>query len=355
MALSITEQTKYWGIGLVVAIFALWLLNGVLLPFLTGMAIAYFLDPIADRLQKMGLSRIVATITITTGAVLVCILLAIILLPELIQQLISLVGASPDYAQKLQTYLTTKFPSLMDQNSMIRQSIDSFVLILKDKSGDFASVALASAFSIVDAIIFIIITPVVAFYMLLDWDKMIATIDNWLPRDHLDTLRNLGHDINGVLAGFVRGQMTVCVILGSFYAITLVIAGLQFGLIVGIVAGMLTFIPYIGSVIGGILAIGLAIFQFWDSPGWIGVIAIIFIVGQIIEGNILTPKLVGNSIGLHPVWLMFSLSAFGALMGLTGMLIAVPVAACLGVFFRFGINHYLRGRLYTGIAGKENG
>ena len=153
------------------------------------------------------------------------------------------------------------------------------------------------------------------------------------------------------MSGFVRGQLTVCAILGTFYAIALMLVGLQFGLIVGLIAGILTFIPYVGSLIGGALSIGLALFQFWDSPEWIVVVAIIFVLGQTFEGNFLTPKLVGGKVGLHPVWLMFALSAFGSMMGFTGMLIAVPVAAGIGVFSRFGLRQYLGGRLYQGLDG----
>ena len=148
--------------------------------------------------------------------------------------------------------------------------------------------------------------------------------------------------------------MTVCGILGIFYGLALMLVGLQFGVVIGLIAGLLTFIPYVGSIIGGLLSIGLALFQFWDDPIWIGVVMVIFMIGQILEGNFLTPKLVGQSVGLHPVWLMLALSAFGGLLGFTGMLIAVPAAAMLGVFFRFGVGQYLGGRLYSGKLGEKD-
>lgn len=204
--------------------------------------------------------------------------------------------------------------------------------------------------SLVSAVIFIVVVPVVAFYMLLDWDHMVAKIDSLLPRDHAPTIRKLGNDINSVLAGFVRGQLSVCLLLGTFYSIALMLAGLQFGLIVGAIAGAITFIPYVGSLVGGALAIGLALFQFWGDWVSIAIIAGIFAAGQFIEGNILTPKLVGNSVGLHPVWLLFALSAFGSIFGFVGMLVAVPVAAAIGVFARFGIQHYQSSLLYKGSA-----
>lgn len=349
MALTIKQQTSYWGIGMVVFLVALWALGGVILPFITGMAIAYFLDPVADRLELMGLSRVAATVTISCLGLVACILVVVLLAPLLIEQLVALVKAAPQYVAQMQQFLGERFPSVMEDGSSIRRALNSFGTMLQGQTGAFVNAVLASAFSILDAVIFIVVAPVVAFYMLLDWDRMIAVIDSWLPRDHLETLRGLARDVDKVLAGFVRGQFTVCAILGIFYAVALMLAGLQFGLVVGLIAGLLTFIPYVGSVIGGLLSIGLALFQFWETPEWILVVAVIFIIGQAIEGNVLTPKLVGNSVGLHPVWLMFALSAFGSLMGITGMLVAVPVAASLGVFFRFGIGQYLQGKLYKGV------
>jgi len=195
-------------------------------------------------------------------------------------------------------------------------------------------------------VIFIVVVPVVAFYLLLDWDRMIASIDGWLPLDHAVTIRELAREVDAVLAGFVRGQLTVAAIQGTFYAVALMLVGLQFGLVVGLAAGMISFIPYVGATLGGLVAIGLALFQFWAEPWWIGVVAAIFVAGQVIEGNFLTPKLVGGSVGLHPVWLLFSLSVFGALFGFVGMLVAVPMAATIGVFSRFGIRQYLAGPLY---------
>jgi predicted PurR-regulated permease PerM len=348
MALTVKQQASYWGIGMALFLLALWGLGNVILPFVTGMAIAYFLDPVADRLELMGFSRAAATVSITFVALIMAVLLMILLVPMLAEQLVALIKTAPAYFAQLQAFLVERFPSIMDEGSSINRALQSFGETMQSQSGAFAGAVLNSAFTILDIVVFIVVTPVVAFYMLLDWDRMIAVIDGWLPRDHLEELRGLAREVDAVLAGFVRGQFTVCAILGTFYAISLMLAGLQFGLIVGLIAGLLTFIPYIGSIIGGMLAIGLALFQFWDTPQWIAVVAIIFVIGQVVEGNVLTPKLVGSSVGLHPVWLMFALSAFGSLMGFTGMLVAVPVAASLGVFFRFGIGQYLQGKLYKG-------
>jgi len=198
-----------------------------------------------------------------------------------------------------------------------------------------------------------VIVPVVAVYLLLDWDKMIARINDFLPRDHAPTLRALAKDIDTTLSSFVRGMGSVCLILGTYYAAALMLVGLDFGLIVGAIAGLITFIPYVGSLVGGALAIGLGLFQFWGDWSSLAIVAGIFFAGQMIEGNYLTPKLVGSSVGLHPVWLLLALSVFGALFGFIGMLIAVPLAATLGVLARFVTAQYLDSRLYRGLSGKE--
>lgn len=355
MALSANEQVRYWSIGAAVLLLAMWMMGNVLLPFITGMAIAYFLDPIADRLEAAGLSRSLATTVITLVAIFVILILLIVLIPLLVRQTAEFVSALPTYVEQFQLFISAQFPGAFQEGSAVLQGLNSVIEFVRSKGGDLANALLASAFTILDVAIFMVVAPVVAFYMLLDWDRMIATIDSWIPRDHLDTVRDLARQVDSVLAGFVRGQMTVCGILGAFYAIALMLVGLQFGVVVGLIAGMLTFIPYVGSVIGGVLSIGLALFQFWDQPIWIAAVLVIFVIGQMLEGNFLTPKLVGRSVGLHPVWLMFALSVFGSFLGFTGMLIAVPVAAMLGVFFRFGIGQYLDGRLYTGLAGKDAG
>ncbi|WP_372834497.1 AI-2E family transporter, partial [Puniceibacterium confluentis] len=216
------------------------------------------------------------------------------------------------------------------------------------RGGELLNTALSSAASILNIVVLFIIVPVVAVYLLLDWDRMVARIDELLPRDHAPTIRQLASEIDNTLASFIRGMGTVCLILGTYYALALMLVGLQFGLVVGFVAGLITFIPYVGALVGGALAIGLGLFQFWGDWLSLGLVAGIFVLGQVIEGNVLTPKLVGNSVGLHPVWLIFALSVFGTLFGFVGMLIAVPMAAALGVIARFAVARYKGSSLYTG-------
>jgi predicted PurR-regulated permease PerM len=211
-------------------------------------------------------------------------------------------------------------------------------------AGSFWSGGLA----VVNMISLLIVTPIIAFYLLTDWDRIVATVDGWLPRPHLETLRRLAREIDDAMAGFIRGQGTVCIFLGLFYAMGLSFAGLSFGLLIGFTAGLLSFIPYAGSFIGGVAAIGVALVQFWPEWPNVAIVAAVFFAGQFIEGNFLSPKLVGTRVGLHPVWLMFALFAFGYLFGFVGLLLAVPLAAAAGVLVRFGISQYLASPLYLG-------
>ncbi|WP_299962065.1 AI-2E family transporter [uncultured Roseobacter sp.] len=348
MALPVHKQLLYWGIAAAVFVGLLWALGQVLLPFILGGAIAYFLDPVADRFERLGLSRVAATAIITIAGLLVFVLMALLVVPMLTNQALQLVNVAPEYAKSITTFLTERVPSLLDAGSTLRQSIGQLGETIQSRGAQLLETALGSVASLLNVVVLLVIVPVVSVYLLLDWDRMVARIDELLPRDHADTIRQLARDIDATLASFIRGMGTVCLILGTYYAIALMIVGLQFGLVVGFIAGLVTFIPYLGALIGGALAIGLALFQFWGDWVSIGLVAGIFVVGQVVEGNILTPKLVGDSVGLHPVWLILALSVFGAAFGFVGMLVAVPVAAALGVIARFGVTQYKHSLLYRG-------
>ena len=349
MALPVKDQLRYWGIAAAVFFIVLWFLGNQLLPFVLGGAIAYFLDPVADRLERLGASRALATAIITIAGVLVFTLVALLVIPTLIKQLAQFINTVPEIARNFGTFLTGRFPQLLDEGSTLRQSIDAIGQTVQDRGGALLESALASAAGIINLVVLIVIVPVVAVYLLLDWDRMVERIDELLPRDHAPVIRRLASEIDQTLAGFVRGMGTVCLALGTYYAIALMLVGLNFGLVVGFIAGIITFIPYLGALIGGALAIGLALFQFWGDWLSIGLVAGIFMIGQVIEGNVLTPKLVGSSVGLHPVWLILALTVFGALFGFVGMLVAVPLAASLGVLVRFAVSQYTESRLYLGL------
>ncbi len=351
-AATFRRQILFW-LGFA-ALFVLFLLvfRSILLPFVAGMALAYFLDPVADRLEAMGLSRAAATSVILAGFVLAFALSLIILLPILANQFAAFASAIPSYVSRLQHFITSFDTTWLERLGISAESLRSSLNGLLTQGAQFLTSLLQSIWSsgkaLVDIVSLFVVTPVVAFYMLLDWDRMIAKVDGWVPRDYVPTVRRLAVDINAVTAGFVRGQGTLCLVLGVFYATGLTLLGLNFGLLIGLFAGLISFIPYVGSIIGLGLSLAVAAVQFW--PDWwpVVVAAVIFFAGQFMEGNILQPRLVGKSVGLHPVWLMFALFAFGALFGFVGLLVAVPSAAAVGVLVRFAIERYLESPLYKG-------
>lgn len=353
MALPVRDQITYWGIAAAGFFVLLWYLGDVILPFVLGGAIAYCLDPIADWFERLGLSRMTATILITLLAVVLFILLALLVIPTLIAQTLNLVQVAPQIIETVQGWLTERFPELLDAESTLRKSLQDIAATIQSRGVQVVETLLSSAMSLVNVVVLIVLVPVVTFYLLLDWDNLVAKVDSLLPRDHAPAVRQIAVDIDRTLASFIRGQGTVCLILGTYYAAALMLTGLQFGLVVGFVAGLITFIPYVGAIVGGALAVGLALFQFWGEWVWVAAVAAVFMLGQFLEGNILTPNLVGSSVGLHPVWLIFALAAFGTAFGFVGMLVAVPLAAAIGVIARFAIDQYKLSRLYTGLAGRD--
>ena len=355
MALPVGQQAKYWGIATAMFLVVMWFLGDVILPFVLGAAIAYCLDPIADKMERAGASRAVATGIITAMAILVFLIAILLIVPLLTRQAGDLAAAAPEMAANLQAVLVEKFPELGNGESIIRKSLSEIGTAVQSRGDELLKTLLASVSGLFNVVVLFVVVPVVAFYLLYDWDNMIAKIDALLPRDHAPVIRDLARQIDRTMAGFVRGQGTVCLILGIYYAVALMLVGLNFGLVVGFIAGALTFIPYVGALVGGMLAVGLALAQFWGDWIWIVLVWAIFQSGQFVEGNILTPRLVGSSVGLHPVWLIFALSAFGALFGFVGLLVAVPVAAMIGVLVRFGIEQYKDSRLYRGIESGTEG
>jgi predicted PurR-regulated permease PerM len=282
------------------------------------------------------------------------VLLILLVAPIVGGQLSSFIENIPGYVTKLQTLLSDPsrpwvqkvlgagFNADKSLGDLVTQGVGWLTSFLKSLwSGGRA---LVSLFSLV------VVTPVVAFYLIYDWHRMIRTADSWIPVHQRETVRKLACDIDAAIAGFVRGQTAVCLILGSFYAAALTLSGLNFGLLIGLISGVITFIPYVGSMTGLILALGVAVAQFWPHYSSILIVLGIFLAGQFVEGNLLAPKLVGRRVGLHPLWLIFALLAFGYLFGFVGLLVAVPLAATIGVLVRFALQRYRESSLYTGEA-----
>lgn len=344
------RKLGFWLAGLALSVLLLVVLNDILLPFVAGMAIAYFFDPLCDRLEKLGLSRVLATVLVTLLFVIVALLIAILVIPVAFDQLRKLIALAPDLVayireatQGVLANLEARFGAETVQK--LRQAVFGSPADIAQMGQRVVDQIVAGGLSIANFLSLLFITPVVAFYLLRDWDKLTARIDSWLPRRHAPTIRELARQTDEILSGYVRGVGTVCLTLGAFYSVALIIIGLDFGLLVGLTAGLLSFIPYVGAIGGLLLSVGLALFQF-DSMWLVAATAAIFLVGQALEGNFLTPKLVGERVNLHPAVVIFALLAGGALFGFTGLLLSMPVAAVIGVLLRFGLQQYLGSPLY---------
>jgi predicted PurR-regulated permease PerM len=320
---------------------AVYLLRSVLMPFVAGIVLGYLFDPLATRFEKFGMSR-------TWATALVFLTLIVILVPACL--LTVLINAAPTYIgglikrlEPILNHLQTQFPELETEN--IKALLKNNMTANMQLGGKLLKGVLTNGFALINLISLILITPVVAFYMLRDWDTFVAKVDNLLPRRSKEDIRGLFKQIDKALSGFIRGQVSVCLILGTYYSLGLHFIGLELGLLVGFLAGIISFIPYVGSISGFVVSIALAFAQFND-PTKVLEVVLIFGIGQFVEGNFLTPKLVGENVGLHPVWVMFALLAGGVLLGFLGLLIAVPVAAVLGVLTRYVLNNYKKSSLY---------
>ena len=344
------SQVRVWGALLAALVALLYFLGAVLMPFVAGMAIAYLLDPLASALVRRGLSRGVAAALILAAFFAALLIALSIGIPMLQREIVDLAHRLPELAARVREMMTPIIERVVD-----RVDPEALKRISEDLLGyargavrtalGAAGGLISGGLAIASLLSLLVITPVVAFYLLRDWPEMIRRLDQWLPRAHAATIRAQLGLIDQMISGFVRGQATVCLVLGLFYAVGLISIGLQFGLVIGLMTGLFSFIPFIGAFTGSLVAIVVAFAQFGDLAGAAKVVGIL-VVGQILEGYVLTPKLVGDRVGLHPVWVMFALLAGGALFGFVGILLAVPGAAAIGVLVRFGLARYLESPLY---------
>jgi predicted PurR-regulated permease PerM len=361
--MRIELQAGFWAGAFLLLVLLLWLLSGVLLPFAAAVVLGFLLDPVVERLERFGMNRLGAALVIIACFALVLILLSILVVPVLWRQLANFIEALPSYAVRLQELISGELQrlsreysgGLIDKLGLGKDAGAEFATATNDLvaqaaqwTASFLNSILTRGAALINLISLLVVTPVVTFYMLLDWDSLVASIDGLVPIRHRETARELAREIHTAMAGFLRGQSLVCLFLGAWYGVGLSLIGLNFGLLIGIMAGILSFIPYVGSLTALILASTVAIVQDWPRWHLLILSLSVVLVGQFLEGNILSPKLVGESVGLHPVWLIFALLAFGSLFGFTGLIAAVPLAAAAGVILRFAIARYRESELYTG-------
>ncbi|MBT4889154.1 MAG: AI-2E family transporter [Rhodospirillales bacterium] len=356
--MSRTQRLLFWGCGLAVFLLLIHLLNDILTPFIAGLAVAYFLDPLADRLETKGCSRVIATLIITLGFFLIVACGLMLLFPLLKTQIISIAERVPDLMDLIESLskqalaqVSTILPS--DAMDQARGAATDYGDTLMGWGKKAVNSLWSSGMAVFGVISLMIITPIVSFFMLLEWDNIVARADHLLPRKQAGTIREQLGLIDQTISAFVRGQASVCLVLMIWYAITLSLIGLEAGLLIGIGAGLISFIPYVGATTGIAIGVGIAVVQF-DTVSPIAMVAGVFLIGQIVESYVLTPRLVGDKVGLHDLWIMFALMAGGTLFGFTGVLLAVPCAAVIGVLIRFGISRYLKSAFYHGNTANED-
>jgi predicted PurR-regulated permease PerM len=347
------QVAVFWIGGLVFLLLMLSLFRTILLPFVAGAALAYALDPAVDCLERNGFNRLGATSIVLAILLVAFAAVVVVLVPLLINQTIDFLQRLPSYIARLQDM----FGSALDSEwgrflGIDAESIRASVTTFMSRGVDLATALIGSVWTggraLVDLLSLIVVTPFVTFYLLRDWHKIIDRVDRLLPLDHAEEIRHLAREIDQKVAAFVRGQLLVGFLLGIFYATGLVLVGLNYGLLIGLASGILSFIPYLGFTVGFVLSIIIALVQFWPDWPWLVATVAVFLVGQLLEGYVLQPRLIGRSVGLHPVWLIFALFAFGLLFGFVGLLVAIPAAAAIGVLTRYGVERYRASPLFRG-------
>ena len=352
--MNLTRPVAFWIAVLAAVIVAVVLLREVLLPFVAGMLLAYLLDPLAIRLERLGMNRLIATLTIVGLFVFGVTALIILTAPVVVGELAYFIDNFPLYIKRMQGLATDPnrpwLSKLVGEGlAYAEQSVGELTTLATAWLRDFLRSVWTGGRALISAFSLLVVTPIVACYLIYGWKKMVAAIDKWIPPAQRDTVRALAREINDTIGGFVIGQGMLCVILAVFYATALSFLGLKHGLLIGIAAGLISFVPYLGSLGGLVISTCVAIAQFWPHWAVIWIVPAIFFVGQTVSDYLLSPYFVGRRVNLNPVWIMFALFAFGYLFGFVGLLIAVPLASAIGVLTRFALERYYQSVFYTAI------
>ena len=358
----IPSQVGFWLAGCLILAFLLWLFRAILMPFVVALVLGYLLDPLVGRMERLRLGRAGATTIILVGSLVVVIVTVALFSPMLVRQVAGFVKALPDLVKRAQDLAVAAGDQVAHGRIgelLSKYGLGGSIADLRSGASDYANKAVAwiaasgnsvlsQTAALLDLLSLAVITPVVTFYILLDWPRMLGALEALIPPRSRDTVHAIVHDIDRALAGFLRGQLLVCLFLAAWYGIGLTVIGLNFGLLIGLLGGILSFVPYVGSLIVLVLSLLIAVVQGW--PSWhLAAFALgVVLIGQFLEGNVLSPKLVGDKVGLHPVWIIFALLGFGSVFGFTGLLVAVPVASALGVLLRFATQRYRESPIYTG-------
>ena len=326
----------------------LWCFSQVLTPYIFAIILAYLLDPLVDRLENFGLPRTIASIAIMSLALSIILVAIFFLLPVLVGQIQLLLVSLPDtYSQGLNV-IESIVPEFAKGGLVSSGNLIDLKSALATNGVSIASKIASYVLVAFDLFVLVLIVPVITFYLLMDWDKILNKFNNFLPQGYSKEIYDVILKVDDVLSGFVRGQLIICLTLGLLYSASLLVLGLNYSLVIGIFAGLISFIPFFGASVGAIIALSVAALQFWSAPEMIAYVGVVFVVGQLSESNLLTPKLIGDSVRLHPVMIMLSVSIGGALLGLSGVMLAVPVAAIIAVLVRELLSKYLSSSFFQG-------
>ena len=330
-----------------------YLLSPILAPFLAGAILAYMLNPLVARIARSRVRRTIAVVCVLFLVLLAVVALLLIVLPLFSRELRLLSEKLPEFInwlnQVLVPWLSRNLGIQMQFDfGAMRQMATKALQTNQDLLLGLLGSLQIGGMALVGVLVNLLLIPVVLFYLLRDWDSIVAKLDEFLPRKQAPTIRRLAREVDDVLAAFVRGQVMVCLVMAIYYATVLSLIGLDFGLLVGAVSGMITFIPFIGAIVAFVLSMGIGLVQFLPNPWPLAGILGMYVVAQVVEGNVLTPKLVGDRVGLHPVWVIFAMLAGGSLFGFVGVLLALPVAAAAGVLVRYALERYRESKLYYG-------
>lgn len=335
-----------WVVATVLVGAFIYLTRGVMLPFLAGLAVAYFLDPLADKLEARKVPRGLAAALVIALFFLIILGVVLAFWPVLQAQIVAASKTLPQTVAGLRPWLNELVQSVSDRfgagvagdvDSMLASFTDEALAKLRDSAGG----VLKSGLALFNILTLVLISPVVAFYLLRDWDLLVAKVNSWLPPSKGPTVRALMTKIDTVLAGFVRGQLLVSTCMGVLYGVGWSLVGLDFAVVLGVLAGVMSIVPFVGALFAAVVAVAMAIGQWGFDITQIALVGSVFLVVQVLESALLTPRLIGGRVGLHPVWVLFAVFAGGEVMGFVGVLIAVPAAAAIAVLVRYWIDVYL--------------
>jgi len=354
MALTNAAKAGFWAGFFLLFIGFLWVFNSILTPFILGIAIAYLLDPVMRKFSRKQVPRWATSLIILTLFFGFLLLMFVLLAPMAFRQAQMLIEQMPNYIQNLLDYINPYLIWIQDRvgedyieqiNEYLKGNAGKVVGVTGGITGGIVGGLATGGKVLAEMATTLALTPLIAFFMMTEWPNITRWVESLYPRQHAPVIRSLLRQIDAKLSGFIRGQLTVAFTLGVIYAIALSVAGLNYGFLIGLGAGIFSIIPLVGSTLGLVAGIAVSWFQAGDIV-YTSIIAAIFMAGQFIEGNFLAPKMVGDSVGLHPLWIIFALLAGGSLLGIVGMLVAVPVAALIGVLVGFAIQQYKASPLY---------